>query len=131
MLRAMDKQLVRDSNLSCAEYDVLVPLSESDQGILRSRTLLEHLGWERSRLSHLLARMEKRGLISRQACDDDARGLDVQLTDAGRDAIESAAPAHLAMVRSVLMDHLTDQESAAINSIFVKLTTRLNEEGLD
>ncbi|MDO5618643.1 MarR family winged helix-turn-helix transcriptional regulator [Kocuria sp.] len=130
MLRAIDKQLTRDSNLSGAEYDVLVPLSESPSGVLRSRDLLEFLGWERSRLSHLLVRMDRRSLIQRKPCDDDARGLDVSITPQGRRAIEAAAPAHLAMVRAVLMDELTEDETRAINSIYDKLTANLRAHDL-
>lgn len=130
MLSAIDKQLTRDSDLSGAEYDVLVPLSESPHGIMRSKALLEFLGWERSRLSHLLIRMDRRGLISRKPCDDDARGLDVCLTDKGRRSIEAAAPAHLKMVRSVLMDHLTQEEATAINSVYDKLTAHLRDHDL-
>lgn len=131
MLRAIDKQLTRDSNLSGAEYDVLVPLSEAPGGVLRSRALLEFLGWERSRLSHLLVRMDRRGLIERHPCDDDARGLDVAITPNGRKAIESAAPAHLELVRAALMDDLTEDEARAINSIHAKLSARLRELDLD
>lgn len=131
MLRAIDKQLTRDSNLSGAEYDVLVPLSEAPDGVLRSRALLEFLGWERSRLSHLLVRMDRRGLIERNPCDDDARGLDVAITPNGRKAIEAAAPAHLELVRAALMDDLTAEEARAINSIQTKLSARLRELDLD
>ncbi|NHU85069.1 MarR family transcriptional regulator [Kocuria sp. JC486] len=131
LLRGIDRQLLRDSDLSGAEYDVLVPLSESPSGRMRSRDLLEFLGWERSRLSHLLTRMSRRGLVARLPCPDDARGLDVLITPKGTQAIESAAPAHLAMVRAVLMDELTDEEAAAINSINAKMTARLKELDLD
>lgn len=131
MLRAIDKQLTRDSSLSGAEYDVLVPLSEAPGGVLRSRTLLEFLGWERSRLSHLLVRMDRRGLIERKPCPDDARGLDVTITTSGRNAIEAAAPAHLELVRAALMDDLTEDEAQAINSIHTKMTARLRELDLD
>ncbi|KAA9395383.1 MarR family transcriptional regulator [Kocuria coralli] len=131
LIRGIDRQLTRDSNLSAAEYEVLVPLSESEAGMMRSRDLLNFLGWERSRLSHLLTRMDRRGLISRHPCPGDARGLDVRVTEEGRQAIEAAAPAHLAMVRAVLMDELTDQEAAAIDRIHEKMTKRLRELGLD
>lgn len=65
MERAVDRQLQRDSELSGSEYEVLVPLSESDSGELPSRELLRELGWERSRLSHMLSRMERRDMICR------------------------------------------------------------------
>lgn len=131
MLRAIDKQLTRDSNLSGAEYEVLVPLSEATDGTIRSRDLLKYLGWERSRLSHLLLRMSKRNLVERMTCADDARGLLVSITPQGRRAIEAAAPAHLAMVRATLMDELTNEEAQAINSIHIKLMARIRELELE
>ncbi|WP_255396369.1 MarR family winged helix-turn-helix transcriptional regulator [Kocuria sp. CNJ-770] len=73
MQTAIDRQLSRDSALSGSEYEVLVPLSESGTGVIRSRDLMHALGWERSRLSHLLSRMARRGLLERLPCDSDAR----------------------------------------------------------
>jgi DNA-binding MarR family transcriptional regulator len=95
MQTAVDRQLSRDSALSGSEYEVLVQLSESSTGVIRSRDLLHELGWERSRLSHLLSRMARRGLLERLPCDSDARGLDVRITPEGRRAIEASAPGHL------------------------------------
>ena len=67
---------------------MLHPLSEAPGGLLRARELGTEIGWDRSRLSHHLSRMEKRGLVAREECAEDGRGLMVRLTDAGRQAIE-------------------------------------------
>ena len=130
MTTAIDRQLTRDSALSGSEYEVLVPLSESSTGVVRSRDLLRDLGWERSRLSHLLSRMAKRGLLERLPCDSDARGLDVRITPEGRRAIEAAAPAHLEMVRAALIDQLTPGEMDALRSVSGKVVPRLTALGL-
>ena len=130
MATAIDRQLARDSALSGSEYEVLVPLSESSTGVVRSRDLLRDLGWERSRLSHLLSRMAKRGLLERLPCDSDARGLDVRITPEGRRAIEAAAPAHLEMVRAALIDQLTPGEMDALRSVSGKVVPRLTALGL-
>lgn len=130
MQTAIDRQLARESSLSGSEYEVLVPLSESDTGVARSRDLLNELGWERSRLSHLLSRMERRGLLERLPCDSDARGLDVRITAQGRRAIEAAAPGHLQMVRAALIDHLTQEEMDALLSVSAKVLPRLRTLGL-
>jgi len=61
---------------------------------LRARELGIEIGWDHSHLSHHLTRMEKRGLIAREECVEDGRGLMVRVTDAGRTTIEAAAPAH-------------------------------------
>src|SRR6476659_3993114 len=70
----LEDQLLRDSGLSAADYSVLVPLSEEPLGVLRARELCTEIGWDRSRLSHHISRMEKRGLVVREQCSDDGRG---------------------------------------------------------
>ncbi|MGW3423062.1 MarR family winged helix-turn-helix transcriptional regulator [Streptomyces phaeochromogenes] len=108
--QAQDQQLQRDSGLSAADYALLAPLSESDDGVLRARDLGADVGWERSRLSHQISRMEKRGIVVREACADDARGSMVRLTEKGREAIEAAAPKHAECVRRLVFDPLTTDE---------------------
>ncbi|RKQ34871.1 MarR family winged helix-turn-helix transcriptional regulator [Kocuria tytonis] len=130
MERAVDRQLQRDSELSGSEYDILVPLSEAASGELPSRELLRGLGWERSRLSHMLSRMERRDMLRRSPSPTDGRGLVVAITDHGREAIGRAAPAHLAMVREALVDHLSQDEKSALLSIARKVLPRLAAMGL-
>lgn len=90
--------------LSGAEYAVLVPLSEAAEGVLRARDLGRMIDWDRTRLSHQVTRMEKRGLVAREDCVDDARGSMVRLTAAGRAAIDAAAPDHVETVRRYFFD---------------------------
>lgn len=124
----MDRQLMRESQLSGAEYAVLVPLSERADGVVRARDLGKFLGWDRSRLSHLLKRMEARGLLERKNCSSDARGLDVQITQDGRNAIEHAAPGHLEFVRTHFFDLLTRDEQDALASVGRKIMATLQPE---
>src|SRR3954449_3671739 len=100
----LNRELQQTSGLSLADYDVLVLLSETPDGRLRMFQLIEDLQWEQSRLSHHIARMERRGLVVREECTTDRRGAFVVLTDAGRDAIERAAPGHVAAVRHLVFD---------------------------
>jgi len=123
--RAFDRQLLADAGLSGAEYAVLVPLSESPERVLRMRDLGWMLGWDRSRLSHQIRRMEKRGLVAREECADDARGFMVRLTDAGRAAIEAAAPAHVETVRKYFFDLLSEDERATLTDVFERIVERL------
>jgi DNA-binding MarR family transcriptional regulator len=99
---AMNRQLQRDCGLSLADYDVLVALDERDA--CRVNELGQRLGWEQSRLSHQLRRMRSRGLLDRRGADDDRRGATVELTDAGRTALESAAQGHVDLVRDIVFD---------------------------
>ena len=119
--RAQDQQLQQDSGLSAAEYALLAPLSESSEGVLRARDLGSEVGWERSRLSHQISRMEKRGLVVREACADDARGSMVRLTEQGRAVIEAAAPGHAETVRKLFFDPLAPAEAEFLGQIFEKI----------
>jgi DNA-binding MarR family transcriptional regulator len=96
----MNRQLQDDYGLSLTDYEVLVVLSEAPEGRRRVFELADALAWEQSRVSHQLARMQRRGLVAREECPTDARGAFAVLTGTGRAAIERAAPAHVEMVRS-------------------------------
>ncbi|MET8261460.1 MarR family transcriptional regulator [Micromonospora sp. NPDC005205] len=129
MRRLLDLELAReltqDAGLSEADYDVLSDLSETPQGRLRLRELADRMLWSRSRLSHHLTRMQQRGLVTREECADDARGSVVVLTPAGRQAIESAAPGHVAAVRRHLIDLLTPAEVDALGALTHRVVDQL------
>lgn len=105
--RHLARCLQREFGLSGADYEVLVNLSESPQGRMRAYELGRATMWEKSRLSHHLSRMEKRGLVRREVDPGgDARFPAVVLTSEGRAAIEAAAPANAARVRELFVDVL-------------------------
>jgi DNA-binding MarR family transcriptional regulator len=114
---ALEARLVRNSGLSGADYALLHPLSVSECGVLRTRDLGRSIGWERSRLSHQVSRMEKRGLVVREECESDARGSMIRLTEAGRAAIEAAAPDHVEAVRGFVFDVLSREEQDTLTSL--------------
>jgi DNA-binding MarR family transcriptional regulator len=122
----LERQLLRDG-VSGADYALLVPLSEAPHGLLRARDLGRIVGWERSRLSHHITRMEKRGLVAREDCSDDARGSMIRLTDVGRQAITTAAPGHVAAVRRHFFDPLTNAELDVIGPALDRVLDRLPE----
>ncbi|GAB3727771.1 MarR family transcriptional regulator [Amycolatopsis oliviviridis] len=124
----LERQLVQDAGLSAAEYTLLVPLSEAPGGVLRARDLGRMVSWERSRISHQVIRMEKRGLVVREECDEDARGSMVRLTDEGRTAIVAAAPAHVAAVRRYFIGALTDSELDVIGPALERVLDRLPDD---
>jgi DNA-binding MarR family transcriptional regulator len=97
-------------------------------GLLRARDLGSEIGWDRSRLSHHLSRMEKRDLIAREECAEDARGLMVRLTKAGRRAIEEAAPGHAESVRHYFFDQLSDDEIETMAVAFDRVLDNLRSE---
>lgn len=123
-----DRQLARASGLSGADYALLVPLSETPDGVLRARDLGADVGWDRSRLSHQVRRMEQRGLVAREPCEDDARGLMVRLTNTGRAAIVAAAPRHVDTVRKYFFSPLTRDEIETLGGFFDRMLHALAQE---
>jgi DNA-binding MarR family transcriptional regulator len=123
----LNRQLQAQSGLSLPEYEVLVQLSEAPGGTLRPFQLGLALDWEQSRLSHMLARMTRRGFVARQDCPGDRRGAVVALTGAGRAAIESAAPGHVAAVRRLVFDQMDSAQAAAFGQVFEAIVAGLEE----
>ncbi len=123
----LSDQINREGGLSAADYAVLVPLSESPRGMLRARELGRAILWDRSRLSHQVGRMEKRGLVVREECVEDGRGAMVRMTKAGRRAIESAAPGHVAATRRHFFDLLSDDEVETLTAVFDRVLANLDE----
>lgn len=103
--------------LSYPDYLVLAGLSDEPDGRARPSELGATLGWEKSRLSHHVRRMEQRGLVERVACPTDHRGSFVAFTEAGRRAIEAAAPGHVEVVRRHFIDLLTPEQLGTLDQI--------------
>nr|WP_197283789.1 MarR family winged helix-turn-helix transcriptional regulator [Mycobacterium sp. Marseille-P9652] len=121
----MNRQLQADSGLSLADYDVLVALGGDRQEAMRVSDLAARIGWERSRLSHHLRRMEERGLTERRPSAEDGRTIHVVLTRSGRQALVEAAPGHVDLVRTLFFDPLPENLlaplTAALEHIHVNL----------
>jgi len=124
----LEDQLQRDAGLSGSEYAVLVVLSHSPDGVVRARELGSELGWDRSRLSHLVGRMEKRRLVAREDCEEDARGSMVRLTDAGRATVDGVAPEHSEAVRRYFFNALSSDELETLAVVFDRLLENLRAE---
>jgi DNA-binding MarR family transcriptional regulator len=125
---ALNRQLARDSGLSTADYSVLVALSEAPDERLRARDLGSGIGWEKSRLSHQIRRMESRGLVDREGCPTDGRGAFIRLTNEGRGTLERAAPGHVAAVRRLVVDALTPEQLDQLAEIGRAVFRRLHAE---
>ena len=125
---AMNRQLSRDSGLSTADYAVLVALSEAPCGVLRFREMVHELAWEKSRLSHQIRRMQARGLIAKDSCETDARGAYLRISPAGLEAIQQAAPGHVDLVRSLVVDLLTPQQLDQLAEIGERIAARLRSD---
>jgi len=124
----VDARLHRDSDLSSGDYKILLALSEAESHELRSSELAAHILWERSRLSAHLGRMEKRGLVRRAPCPDDARGAIAILTEAGRRAFRDSTIPHLEAIRSLFVDALTPEQLVVVGDIATALHDHLNTQ---
>lgn len=102
----MNRQLQADCGISLADYTVMNALSSEPGRRLQSSTLATRIGWERSRLSHQLRRMETRRLVERIASEFDGRATDAKLTPQGWRLLKSAAPKHVAWVRTLFFSDL-------------------------
>lgn len=122
---SLQRALQEEAGLSLPDYEVLVHLTDSAEGRVRVTEMARGLIWEKSRLSHHLTRMQRRGLIGREECAEDGRGAFVVLTQAGRDAIEHAAPGHVAAVRRALFDGLSQSELDALEAVLARVLKRL------
>ena len=127
LMARLGRELQTDSELSLADFDVLVQLTDIPGGRIRILELARALRWEKSRMSHHLARMVGRGLIVREECPSDRRGSFVAITPAGRSAIEAAAPRHVDTVRRLVFDALTPEQVAALASVSEEVLRQLAE----
>jgi DNA-binding MarR family transcriptional regulator len=121
----MAARLQSESGLSSGDYAVLLALNEADDRRMRSSELAAHIGWERSRLSHHLGRMERRELIRREECATDSRGAEIAITTAGTDAFRDASAPHLHAIRELFIDALTPAQLTAAQDIAEALHTHL------
>ena len=107
---SIDQQLRRDSDVSMVEYQVMARLSQSPERTLRMSALADLANSSLSRLSHLVKRLEGRGFVGREPDPADGRFTNAILTDKGFETLAAAAPAHVAHVRSLVIDVLTPEQ---------------------
>ncbi|MGM0385241.1 MAG: MarR family winged helix-turn-helix transcriptional regulator [Actinomycetota bacterium] len=118
---ALERDLMDSFGLSLNEYEVMVVLSEQPDHTARMSTLADDLVNSRSRLTHTVNRMERRGLVSRSSCKDDGRGVNCRLTETGYALLETAAPLHVESVRQHIFDRLTPSEIETFGRMLAKL----------
>jgi DNA-binding MarR family transcriptional regulator len=124
----LDRELREEHEISFSEYEILVRLSEADQGRMRMALLADAMSHSRSRVTHTIARMEKADLVRRHAAQSDGRGVEAVMTDAGRSKLIEAAPTHVRGVRAHLVDVASRADFAALGRIFNEVSDRLMQD---
>ena len=123
---ALDAQLQRDAGLSHFEYMVMVNLSNAEDHVLRMSQLAALCHSSLSRLSHVVARLERRGWLRREPCPDDGRATLATLTDDGFAKLASAAPGHVDAVRAYVIDALDPEQLGQLSAIGDTILGRLD-----
>ncbi|MET0977115.1 MAG: MarR family transcriptional regulator [Leifsonia sp.] len=125
----LDAQLLRDARLTHFEYLVLMALADSPDRTSRMTALASATNATLPRLSHVVRRMEERGLVARFPCPEDRRATNARLTDAGLAVLDEAAPGHHQTVREYVLDALTPGELDQLYDIAGTLLERLDPDG--
>jgi DNA-binding MarR family transcriptional regulator len=125
----LDAQLRRDADLMHFEYFVLAMLSEAPKRTLRMSALAAQTNATPPRLSHVVRRLEDRGLVQRAPCPGDARATNARLTDAGWHKVCEAAPGHVANVRENVIDALTPEQVHQLADVAEAILGRLDPAG--
>lgn len=112
VMARVERDIAQATGLSGPDFGVLVRLAGCGQGEMRQQALAESIGWDKSRLSHQLTRMQERGLIERRKSDK--RVVLVGITKHGREKLKAAQPVHAGSVRRNLLARLNEEQIAAI-----------------
>ena len=126
---ALDAQMQRDSGISHFEFGVLFALSEAEEHTLRMSALANYANSTLSRLSRAVARLERKDWVRRAPDPNDGRSTVAILTERGHDAVSTAAPAHVALVRRLIFDSLTRAQSQQLRTISRRVTGVIRAEG--
>ncbi|HSV39294.1 MAG TPA: MarR family transcriptional regulator [Nocardioidaceae bacterium] len=118
LMDRLDRDLREEHGISLVEYEILVRLSEAPRRRLRMAGLAHALCHSRSRVTHTISRMEKVGLVERDQCQDDGRGIEAVLTDRGYTTLVAAAPTHVSGVRECLVDVAEADDLAGVGRVF-------------
>jgi DNA-binding MarR family transcriptional regulator len=122
VMERVGRDITAATGLSGADFGVLSRLAAVRKGEMRQQALAESLGWDKSRLSHHLTRMQQRELIERR--ESEPRAVFIVLTKQGKTKLDAARPVHAESVRRNLLSRLSEQQTETI----VRVSNLLVEE---
>jgi DNA-binding MarR family transcriptional regulator len=126
----LDSQLRREADLTHYEYFLLAMLSEAPERTLRMTALAVRTNATLPRLSHVVRRLEERGLVERFPCPEDGRATNARLTESGWAKVVDTAPGHVATVRANVIDALTPEQVAQLAEIAGAILERVDPDGV-
>ena len=126
LMDQLDRDLRTQHDLSLGEYEILVRLSEAPHRSIRMAELAAAVAHSRSRVTHTISRLERDGIVRRDQCSDDGRGVSAVLTDHGFGILEKAAHTHVRGVHEYLIENAPPEEFAALGRIMVRVTQTLH-----
>jgi DNA-binding MarR family transcriptional regulator len=121
LTKQLDAELTREHDLPLSSYEVLLYLADSDGGRLRMSELADAVLLSRSGLTRLVDRLEREGLLKRERCESDARGLFAEITPKGRRLFDAARRTHLDGVRERFLSHFSRDELRTLGALWSKL----------
>ena len=121
LTRALDAELAREHELPLSSYEVLLFLADAPDGRMRMSDLAESVLLSRSGLTRLVDRLEREGLLKRERCESDARGLFAEITPEGRRLFDAARRTHLDGVRALFLDRFSRDELRTLGGLWQKL----------
>lgn len=124
----LSRELQEQHGIALADYEILVRLSEQPDHRMRMSMLADEVVASKSRLSHQVARLEDDGLVRREICPSDGRGVFAVLTDQGFETLRRAAPDHLESVRAHFVDLLDEEELRVVGVVFERIVGKLRAD---
>ena len=121
LVRELDSELAREHDMPLSSYEVLLYLNDSDGGRMRMSELADSVLLSRSGLTRLVDRLERQGLLKRERCESDARGLFAEITPEGRKVFAAARKTHLDGVRRVFLSRFSRDELRELAGLWQKL----------
>lgn len=128
LMDRLDRELRQAHDISLAEYEILVRLSETEDRRMRMSTLADSMAHSRSRVTHTVTRMERAGWLVRAAAHGDGRGVEAIMTPEGFKLLEEAAHTHVRGVREHMVDVADPAEFRALGSVMNAVSDRLLAE---
>ncbi|OWY81221.1 MarR family transcriptional regulator [Rhodococcus sp. BUPNP1] len=125
LFQNLDKQLLRDSDISFADFEILVLLSEAPDRRMRMRDLADASTTTRSGITRAVSRMENAGWVRRVECESDRRGAWAELTDVGYARLAEAGPGHVEAVRENMFDLLSLDDVTSMAEAFTRMRDRM------